>query len=215
MTRPLVFATRNPGKLAELRELLPELRVIDVDEAARQLGREIPDVEEDADTFVGNAVKKAREVSAATGLPALADDSGLLVDALGGAPGVLSARYAGPGAAAAANNARGRGRAARPAHARRDHRRGHLRGLDRARAARCRGLRLRSAVPAARSRLHHGRARSRREARALPPRPRRARAPTPTPGVPRGPRLAACLARPHSRPVTVAASALDASCSRA
>jgi XTP/dITP diphosphohydrolase len=106
MIRPLVFATRNPGKLAELRELLPELHVIDVDEAARELGREIPDVDEDADTFVGNAVKKAREVSAATGLPALADDSGLLVDALGGAPGVLSARYAGPGATAAANNAK-------------------------------------------------------------------------------------------------------------
>lgn len=107
---PLVFATRNPGKLIELRQLLPEvsgvLEVIDVDEAARRLGRELPEVDEDADTFIGNAIKKAREVSAATGLPALADDSGLEVDALGGAPGVWSARYAGPGAGAAANNAR-------------------------------------------------------------------------------------------------------------
>jgi XTP/dITP diphosphohydrolase len=106
VTRPLVFATRNPGKLVELRLLLPELEVLDLGEAARRLGREIPEVEEDRNTFSGNAIKKAREVSAATGLPALADDSGLEVDALAGAPGVLSARYAGPGAGAAANNAR-------------------------------------------------------------------------------------------------------------
>lgn len=106
MTRPLVFATRNPGKLVELRRLLPGLDVLDVDEAARRIGRAIPEVEEDADTFAGNAIKKAREVAAATGLPALADDSGLEVDALGGAPGVWSARYAGPGADAAANNAK-------------------------------------------------------------------------------------------------------------
>lgn len=109
-SRPLVFATRNPGKLIELRQLLPELagriEVIDLDEAARRLGREIPEVDEDAWTFADNAIKKAREISAATGLPALADDSGLEVDALGGAPGVRSARYAGPGADAAANNAR-------------------------------------------------------------------------------------------------------------
>ena len=106
MTRPLVFATRNPGKLVELRQLLPELLVLDVDEAARRTGRAIPEVEEDAETFAGNAAKKAREVSAASGLPALADDSGLEVDALGGAPGVRSARYAGPGAGTAANNAK-------------------------------------------------------------------------------------------------------------
>jgi XTP/dITP diphosphohydrolase len=66
----------------------------------------VPDVIEDADTFAGNAAKKAREVSAATGLPALADDSGLEVDALGGAPGVYSARYAGAGHDDAANNAK-------------------------------------------------------------------------------------------------------------
>jgi len=104
VTRPRVFATRNRGKLVELRQLLPELEVIDLDEAARRLGREIPEVVEDRSSFSGNAIKKAREVSAATELPALADDSGLEVDALGGAPGVYSARYAGPGAAAAANN---------------------------------------------------------------------------------------------------------------
>ena len=106
--RPLVFATRNPGKLVELRQLLPDASVLGVDEAAARLGRDIPEVDEDADTFAGNAAKKAREVSAATGLPALADDSGLEVDALGGAPGVYSARYAGVAghAADAANNAK-------------------------------------------------------------------------------------------------------------
>ncbi|HEX5063692.1 MAG TPA: RdgB/HAM1 family non-canonical purine NTP pyrophosphatase [Kofleriaceae bacterium] len=104
MTRPLVFATRNKGKLVELRDLLPGIDVLSVDEAAQRLGREIPDVVEDADTFAGNASKKAREVSALTGLPALADDSGLEVDALGGAPGVYSARYAGDQHDDAANN---------------------------------------------------------------------------------------------------------------
>jgi len=104
--RPLVFATRNPGKLVELRQLLPEIEVLDIDEAARRIGRAIPEVEEDARTFAGNAIKKAREVSATTELPSLADDSGLEVDALGGAPGVWSARYAGAGANAAANNAK-------------------------------------------------------------------------------------------------------------
>ena len=104
--RPLVFATRNQGKLVELRQLLPDVDVIDVDEAARRIGGEIPDVVEDADTFVGNAAKKAREVSAITKLPALADDSGLEVDALDGAPGVHSARWAGTHGDDGANNAR-------------------------------------------------------------------------------------------------------------
>lgn len=101
---PLVFATRNRGKLTELRQLLPGLRVLALDEAEAELGRVAPEVEEDRTTFAGNAIKKAREVSAALGLPALADDSGLEVDALGGAPGVLSARYAGDGHDDAANN---------------------------------------------------------------------------------------------------------------
>jgi XTP/dITP diphosphohydrolase len=98
MTRPLVFATRNRGKLVELRELLPGIEVRSLDE----LG-DVPEVVEDQDTFAGNAAKKAREVA---GLPALADDSGLEVDALGGAPGVWSARYAGEGQGDAANNAK-------------------------------------------------------------------------------------------------------------
>jgi len=104
--RPLVFATRNRGKLVELRDLLPTMSVLSIDEAAARIGRPIPDVVEDADTFVGNAMKKAREVSELTGLPALADDSGLEVDALDGAPGVYSARYAGDHHDDAANNAK-------------------------------------------------------------------------------------------------------------
>ncbi|HEY5945186.1 MAG TPA: non-canonical purine NTP pyrophosphatase, partial [Kofleriaceae bacterium] len=102
--RPLVFATRNKGKLVELRALLPGIDVLSLDEAAQRLGAPIPEVAEDADTFAGNASKKAREVSAITKLPALADDSGLEVDALGGAPGVISARYAGDQHDDAANN---------------------------------------------------------------------------------------------------------------
>ena len=104
--RPLVFATRNAGKVVELRQLLPGLEVVSVVEAEARLGRRIAEVDEDKDTFAGNAIKKAREVAAATDWPALADDSGLEVDALGGAPGVWSARYAGPGADDAANNAK-------------------------------------------------------------------------------------------------------------
>ncbi len=104
MSRPLVFATRNPGKLVELRQLLPGIEVLSVDEAAHLIGTRIPEVIEDADTFEGNAIKKAREVSELTGFPALADDSGLEVDALDGAPGVYSARYAGDHAGDAANN---------------------------------------------------------------------------------------------------------------
>ena len=96
MTRPLVFATRNKGKLVELRALLADagVEVLSIDEAQARLGVTIGEVVEDADTFAGNAAKKAREVSDATGLPALADDSGLSVDALHGLPGIFSARWA-------------------------------------------------------------------------------------------------------------------------
>jgi len=100
VTRPLVFATRNRGKLVELRQLLPGIAVLSIDE----IDHAIPDVVEDADTFEGNAAKKAREVSLATGFPSLADDSGLEVDALDGAPGVYSARYAGEPADDRKNN---------------------------------------------------------------------------------------------------------------
>ncbi len=96
----LVFATRNKGKIAELSGLVAPLGLEVI--SAAELGA--PDVEEDGETFEDNAVKKAREVATATGLPALADDSGLKVDALDGAPGVYSARFAGPEATDADNN---------------------------------------------------------------------------------------------------------------
>jgi len=102
----LVFATRNRGKLVELRALLEDLEVLSIDEAQARLGVTIPEVVEDGGTFAANAAKKARAVSAATGLPALADDSGLEVDALDGAPGVISARYAGDAHDDDANNAK-------------------------------------------------------------------------------------------------------------
>jgi XTP/dITP diphosphohydrolase len=108
MMRTLVFATRNRGKLVELRELLAGsgVEVLSIDEAEARLGARIAEVVEDQPTFATNAAKKAREVATATQLPALADDSGLEVDALGGAPGVYSARYAGAGHDDAANNAK-------------------------------------------------------------------------------------------------------------
>lgn len=111
LDRPdLVFATRNRGKLVELRQLLADLDIAvwSLDELARRMpgAPEVPEVIEDGDTFADNAAKKARQVSRATGLPALADDSGLEVDALGGAPGVRSARFAGPDASDPANNAK-------------------------------------------------------------------------------------------------------------
>jgi XTP/dITP diphosphohydrolase len=90
----LLFATRNRGKLAELRQLTAELQleVLSLDDV------EVPEVDETGTTFAENAELKARAVCKATGLPCLADDSGLEVDALDGQPGVHSARYAGPGA---------------------------------------------------------------------------------------------------------------------
>jgi XTP/dITP diphosphohydrolase len=98
----LVVATRNKGKLEELRALLAglDLDVLSMDEALR---RELV-VVEDGDTFEDNALKKARAGAAATMMLTLADDSGLEVDALGGAPGVHSARYAGERATDADNN---------------------------------------------------------------------------------------------------------------
>jgi XTP/dITP diphosphohydrolase len=99
----VVVATRNKGKLREIVPLLAGtgLELCTIDELA-------PDAElrEDGVTFEENALGKARQAAAATGLPALADDSGLEVDALDGAPGVWSARYAGPGADDAQNNAK-------------------------------------------------------------------------------------------------------------
>ena len=100
MSRTLVAATGNPGKLAELERLLDGLGWEVVAQAA--YGVEPPP--EDGLTFVENAIIKARHAAERTGRPALADDSGIVVDALGGAPGVRSARYAGEGGDDAANN---------------------------------------------------------------------------------------------------------------
>jgi XTP/dITP diphosphohydrolase len=90
-TMELVLASGNAGKLAELRELLDDGRF--TLRAQSEFG--IADVEETGATFVENALLKARHAARATGLPALGDDSGLCVDALGGAPGLYSARYGG------------------------------------------------------------------------------------------------------------------------
>ncbi|MBK7642291.1 MAG: non-canonical purine NTP pyrophosphatase [Planctomycetes bacterium] len=98
----LLLASNNAKKLAELEQILANLPIQLV--LPRELGG-IPDVEEDAPTFSGNAAKKASSAALAKGLWALADDSGLLVDALDGAPGVLSARFAGVHGDDAANNA--------------------------------------------------------------------------------------------------------------
>lgn len=87
----LVIASNNPGKLREFERLLAPLGIEVLTQA--QLG--ISEAEEPHCTFVENALAKARHVSRASGLPALADDSGICVEALGGAPGVQSARYAG------------------------------------------------------------------------------------------------------------------------
>lgn len=102
MEGQLLVATRNRGKLQELRELLqlgPDVELISLEDVPP-----VPKVVEDGATFEANARKKACETALASGLPVLADDSGLEVDALGGAPGVYSARYAGPDVSDEENN---------------------------------------------------------------------------------------------------------------
>ncbi|OIQ95216.1 dITP/XTP pyrophosphatase [mine drainage metagenome] len=89
--KKLVIASNNPGKLREFQRMLAPLGIEVLTQA--QLG--ISEAEEPHCTFVENALAKARHVSRESGLPALADDSGICVEALGGAPGVISARYAG------------------------------------------------------------------------------------------------------------------------
>ena len=96
----IVIASGNRGKLAEFARLLAHWSC----EAVPQSGFDIPAVEETGDSFVENALLKANAASHYSGLPAIADDSGLEVDALGGAPGIYSARYAGEDASDADNN---------------------------------------------------------------------------------------------------------------
>ena len=181
----LVLATGNAGKLRELRAILAPWRVEVLPlsdftgSAAEETGR----------TFVENAMLKARFAAQAAGLPAIADDSGLEVDALGGAPGIRSARYAGEGAGDAANNARllrelegvpdaGRGaryrcamvfvrRAGRPGPGRVP---GELGGAHREGAARRRRVRIRPALPRRGNRADGRRIRARSEEPREPPR---------------------------------------------
>lgn len=98
----LLLASNNAKKLAELQRILAGLEITFI--LPKDAGG-LPEVVEDADSFAGNAAKKASSAARAKGLWALADDSGLLVDALDGAPGVLSARFAGVHGDDAANNA--------------------------------------------------------------------------------------------------------------
>ncbi|MDJ0906636.1 MAG: XTP/dITP diphosphatase [Woeseiaceae bacterium] len=90
----IVLASGNAGKLAEIARLLEDLDIEVIPQSA--LG--VTDADETGTTFAENALIKAQHAAAATGLPAIADDSGICVDALDGRPGVYSARYAGPGA---------------------------------------------------------------------------------------------------------------------
>lgn len=90
----VVLASSNKGKVREFNELLAGLDL----EVVPQSGFGVPDADETGLSFVENAILKARNAAQHTGLPAIADDSGLEVDALNGAPGIRSARYAGPGA---------------------------------------------------------------------------------------------------------------------
>ncbi len=101
--KKIVLATRNPGKLREIKEFLSdlELRVVGLEELAG-----VQEVLEDGESFLENARKKAHALASHFGCMALADDSGLEVDALGGLPGARSARYAGQGATDEQNNAK-------------------------------------------------------------------------------------------------------------
>jgi len=101
LKKRIVLATRNAGKIKELNDLLSGygLTVLGLSDFPQ-----IGEIEETGATFAENAALKARTVAQGTGLVALADDSGLVVDALGGAPGVYSARYSDPGATDARNN---------------------------------------------------------------------------------------------------------------
>ncbi len=98
----IVLASGNKGKLREFNQVLADFHI----EVVPQSDFDVSDADETGLSFVENAILKARHAAAATGLPALADDSGLEVDALNGAPGIYSARFSGEGASDARNNAR-------------------------------------------------------------------------------------------------------------
>ena len=98
MSQRIVLASGNAGKLREFNAMMSDLGL----EFVRQSEFGVSDADETGLTFVENALIKARHAAQATGMPAMADDSGIVVDALGGAPGLYSARYSGAGDAAAA-----------------------------------------------------------------------------------------------------------------
>jgi XTP/dITP diphosphohydrolase len=100
MTRTIILASNNAGKLKEFNELLAPIGF----DIRTQGEFNVPEAEEPHCTFIENALEKARHAARLTGLPALADDSGVCVNALGGAPGVLSARFAGEPKSDARNN---------------------------------------------------------------------------------------------------------------
>jgi XTP/dITP diphosphohydrolase len=102
MTQRIVLASNNQGKVREISQLLADQNM----EVLPQSTFDIPEIEETGLTFVENAILKARNAATHSGLPAIADDSGLEVDALQGAPGIYSARYAGTGANDADNNSK-------------------------------------------------------------------------------------------------------------
>jgi XTP/dITP diphosphohydrolase len=95
MAHSLLLATRNKGKIEEFRRILDAIAPGEIELLGLDRFSDLHDVVEDGKTFQENALKKAREMSLATGLPAIADDSGLCVDALNGDPGIFSARWAG------------------------------------------------------------------------------------------------------------------------
>lgn len=100
----IVIASRNPAKIKEIRQIFASM---DVDLVPPdELSNPLPEVEETGDTYLANALLKAKAICEATGHPAMADDSGIEVDVLDGAPGVRSARYAGEGASDEDNNAK-------------------------------------------------------------------------------------------------------------
>lgn len=98
------IATKNEGKIREFKRIFSELGISIVTE--KDLEKPVPEAVEDGKTFADNALIKARAGAKFTGLPTVADDSGICVDALGGRPGILSARYAGKHGDDAANNAK-------------------------------------------------------------------------------------------------------------
>ncbi len=100
--KKMVLASQNKHKLKEIEKITKDFGISLITMA--EAGLSDLDVVEDSDTFEGNSEKKAREVMEASGLSAIADDSGLMVDALGGDPGVYSARFSGPGATYDSNN---------------------------------------------------------------------------------------------------------------